>query len=134
MLKSIDIKNIAVIESLSLDFKSGMTVLTGETGAGKSIIIDSINLILGSRSDKGLVRHGTEKAYVNALFDAPPKVRKKLEELDIDVDDELVISRTLSQDGKSTARINGFWLIKQPSEILHPSLSQYTVNKIITLS
>lgn len=68
MLEQLSIKNVAVIDRLDVSFKNGVTVLTGETGAGKSIIIDSINMILGSRTNKELVRHGTDRAEVQAVF------------------------------------------------------------------
>lgn len=108
MLNQLSIKNVAVIDKLSVDFNDGVSVLTGETGAGKSIIIDSINMILGERANKELVRYGQEKAVVQAVFDAPENVCKILEENEIDVDDgEIIISRQISKDGKSSARING---------------------------
>ncbi len=108
MLRSIDIKNVAVIENVSIEFFEGMTVLTGETGAGKSIIIDAVNLILGARTNKALVRHGAEKAFVSACFDMPGGLREKLEGLGIETEeDSIIISRELSREGKSVARING---------------------------
>jgi len=108
MLNQLSIKNVAVIDSLSVEFNGGVSVLTGETGAGKSIIIDSINMILGDRANKELVRYGTDKAVVQAVFDAPEEVCKILEDNDIDVDDgQIIITRQLTSEGKSTARING---------------------------
>lgn len=108
MLRSIDIKNVAVIENVSIEFFEGMTVLTGETGAGKSIIIDAVNLILGARTNKALVRHGAEKAFVSACFDMPGGLREKLESLGIETEEDgIIISRELSREGKSVARING---------------------------
>ena len=107
MLLGLDIKNIALIEKLNIEVKEGMTVLTGETGAGKSIIIDAVNLLLGARSNKTLVRYGEEKASVEGLFAASGEVDAVLEENGIEVCDDLVVSRTLSADGKSVCRING---------------------------
>ncbi len=108
MLRGLDIKNVAVIEKLSIELKPGMTVLTGETGAGKSIIIDSINMLLGARANKSLIRNGEEKAFVSASFDADDATVKLLEEYGVDCDDDfLIISRELNSDGKSVARING---------------------------
>lgn len=125
MLRSLDIKNVAVIEKISVDFKHGMTVLTGETGAGKSIIIDSINMILGARANKALIRRGEEKARVSAVFDTNAALEEKLGEFGVDCDDDCVIlSREISQDGKSTARING---IPVPSAVLK-DVSAYLVN------
>ncbi len=108
MLEQLTIKNVAVIDRLDVSFNTGMSVLTGETGAGKSIIIDSINMILGSRSNKELIRRGTEKAEVQAVFSMTDSVRAILDENEIDTDDDcIIISRRLTADGKSSARING---------------------------
>lgn len=107
MLRSLDIKNVAVIENLNIEFKSGLTVLTGETGAGKSIIIDSINMILGSRTNKTLVRYGASKAFVSAFFDADKRFDALFEDWGIQQEDGIIISRSMSADGKSIARING---------------------------
>ncbi len=108
MLNHLSIKNIAVISRLDVDLRGGMSVLTGETGAGKSIIIDSINMLLGNRANKELVRFGAEHASVQAAFDTNGEINAILEENDIDCEDgELIISRRLNRDGKSTARING---------------------------
>ncbi|MCD8180215.1 MAG: DNA repair protein RecN [Firmicutes bacterium] len=108
MLNQLSIKNVAVIDRLDVDFHGGVSVLTGETGAGKSIIIDSINMILGGRANKELVRYGTDKAVVQGVFEAPKSVCDALESNDIDVDGgEVVITRQITKDGKSVARING---------------------------
>lgn len=108
MLEELTIKNIAVIDKLSVDMRSGLTVLTGETGAGKSIIIDSINMILGDRASKELIRNGCDKAEVEAVFSLNDDVEKRLREEDIDCDeDSVIVSRKITADGKSTARING---------------------------
>ncbi len=107
MLLGLDIKNIALIEKLNIEVKEGMTVLTGETGAGKSIIIDAVNLLLGARGGKNLVRYGEEKASVQGLFAVGDSVNALLAENDIEVCDDLVVSRSLTADGKSVCRING---------------------------
>lgn len=110
MLKTLDIENIAVIEKTTVDFSSGLNVLTGETGAGKSIVVDSINAILGERTSKELVRHGAENAFVSAYFeDIAPTVSNKLTELGFDVeeDNSLLITRKISSSGKSSCKING---------------------------
>ena len=107
MLTGLDIKNIALIEQLCLEVNDGMTVLTGETGAGKSIIIDAVNLILGARTNKTLVRYGTEKAVVQGLFSVSGEVLKILSDMGIDAEDEVVVRREISADGKSVCRING---------------------------
>lgn len=108
MLKSLSINNIAVIEQAMIDFDLGLNVLTGETGAGKSIIIDSLNLILGNRASKDIVRTGESSAKVEALFDVCKNISDLLLEYGIDIDDgELLISREISVDGKNNIRING---------------------------
>ncbi len=107
MLLGLDIKNIALIEKLNIEIGEGMTVLTGETGAGKSIIIDAVNLLLGARGGKNLVRHGEEKATVQGLFSASDEINAILDENGVDASDEVVLSRVLSADGKSVCRING---------------------------
>ncbi len=110
MLSSLKIENIAVIESADISFDIGLNVLTGETGAGKSIIIDSINAILGERTSKELVRTGTNAASVTAFFvSIGEKVRKKLEEIGVESedDDSLLLQRKISADGRNVCRING---------------------------
>lgn len=108
MLNQLSVRNVAVIDKLDINLHDGVSVLTGETGAGKSIIIDSINMILGDRANKELVRYGMDKAVVQAVFDAPKSVINILEENDIDVEDEtVIITRQVTKEGKSVARING---------------------------
>lgn len=108
MLRSISIKNIAVIENVNIEFSDGFNILTGETGAGKSIIIDSINLIKGERAQKNIVRTGEESARVDAVFDITDEQRAVFEEtLGIEPENEIMLSRTLTADGKSSCRIDG---------------------------
>ena len=110
MLHSLHIENIAVIKHINLEFSSGFMVLSGETGAGKSIIIDSINLILGAKADKELVRHGETTATVSALFtDLSDNTVRLCEELGIALDEEksLLVNRTFGIDGRSSVKING---------------------------
>ena len=109
MLQTLYIENIAVIEKSAIDFSSGLNVLTGETGAGKSIIIDAINAIMGQRTSRDIIRTGASSAFVSAQFDnVNAAVRRKLEEFGFDSDeDELLLQRTLSASGKSTCKING---------------------------
>lgn len=107
MLVGLNISNIVLIEKLNLEFGCGLNVLTGETGAGKSILLDALSLALGARSDVGLVRHGCDTASVVAEFDSvPSSVATILSEFDIDCDDGLILRRTLSVDGKSKAWVN----------------------------
>ena len=110
MLKTLSIENIAVIEKAEIEFSNGFNVLTGETGAGKSIVVDSINAILGERTSKELVRAGSENALVTAYFeDISKEVEQRINEFDLPCDDDgaLVLSRKISAQGKSTCRING---------------------------
>lgn len=108
MLKSIYIKNIALISSLTIEFGAGLNVLSGETGAGKSIIVDSLNFILGERADKSLLRHGEAMAAVEAVFEIDGESAKAtLRELTGEDDDIIVINRTLNAEGKSDIRLNG---------------------------
>lgn len=107
MLSQLFIKNVAVIESASIDFENGFNVFTGETGAGKSILIDSINAVLGGRTSRDLVRTGEGKAVVSAVFtDISKEAEKLLEELGYDIEDELMISREISVEGKSVCKVN----------------------------
>lgn len=108
MLSSLKIENIAVIESAEIDFRDGLCVLSGETGAGKSIIIDSISAVLGERTSKELIRTGQQTARVTAAFESIPQaVIDILDELDIPVETSLIISRVISIDGRNTCKVNG---------------------------
>ena len=109
MLTSLHIENIAVIESADISFPSGLNVLTGETGAGKSMIIDAITMIMGGRTSRDVIRTGCKKAYVSASFEnVGGSVEKTAGEFGIDIDDgELVISREITSDGRGVARANG---------------------------
>ncbi|SER49277.1 DNA repair protein RecN [Streptococcus gallolyticus] len=109
MLLEISIKNFAIIEEISLTFENGMTVLTGETGAGKSIIIDAMNLMLGARASLDVIRHGANKAEIEGLFSVGenPALTQILEENGIDVTEELIVRRDILQNGRSIGRING---------------------------
>lgn len=110
MLRTLDIENIAVIEKASVNFSDGLNVLTGETGAGKSIVVDSINAIMGERTSKELVRHNTDYGFVSAYFDDISKsISDKLMELGIEIDEEnsLLLSRKISSNGKSLCKVNG---------------------------
>ncbi len=111
MLQSLSIRDIVLIEALDLEFGSGLSVLTGETGAGKSILLDSLGLALGNRADSGLVRQGTQKAQVTASFDSPSPTSKLalyLQDNDIDVEsgEPLIIKRSVKADGGSRAFVN----------------------------
>ena len=122
MLYDLDIKNIAVIEDISFSPGKGANVLTGETGAGKSVIIDSVNLLLGARANKDLIRYGAPKATVSALFSSNEAISALLDENGIEPGEDIVISREISPDGRSVARINGSMvplsLLKELSHLL----------------
>jgi DNA repair protein RecN (Recombination protein N) len=109
MLTDLTIKNIAIIDSLQIAFRSGLTVLTGETGAGKSIIIDAVGLVMGGRASSDLIRSGEEEATVEALFDISglPQVREQLESAGFPCDDELLVKRSISRSGKNRIYLNG---------------------------
>ena len=108
MLSSLQIENVAVIQKANVHFEKGLNVLTGETGAGKSILIDSINAILGNRTSKDLVRTGATKAVIRAAFeDVPPAVLDSLEKAGYERSEALLLSREITAEGKSTCRING---------------------------
>ena len=109
MLLEVSIKNFAIIEQVSLNFEKGMTILSGETGAGKSIIIDAMNLMLGARSTTDVIRHGAAKAEIEGLFsfEHSRALEQILEEQGIEVADELIIRREILQNGRSVSRVNG---------------------------
>lgn len=108
MLQSLKIENIAVIEKADIEFKNGFNVLTGETGAGKSIIIDSLCAVLGERTSRELIRTGAVSAKVTAVFDnISDEIRNSVSEMGIECDNTLVISRVLNSDGRNICKING---------------------------
>ncbi|MCL2858402.1 MAG: AAA family ATPase, partial [Streptococcaceae bacterium] len=109
MLQEISIKNFAIIDEIHLSFSNGMTILTGETGAGKSIIIDAMNLLLGGRASSDFVRHGQEKSEIQGLFfvERNPDLSEKLEEFGFADEQELILQREIFANGRSVCRING---------------------------
>jgi len=110
MLLSLSIKNFALIESIDVDFTDGLNIFTGETGAGKSIIIDAVNVLLGGRADKDYIRTGTDSAYIEGSFDiqmANEELYSAIAEIGLMDSDVLIISREFNQNGKSVSRING---------------------------
>ena len=109
MLDQLSVKNLVVVEDLSIEFNTGMTVVTGETGAGKSILIQALNLVTGGRSDSLLVRKGKDKAEIVATFilGANKALKTLLESLDLESDDECILRRVISADGKSRSYVNG---------------------------
>ncbi len=109
MLVQLTIKNFAIISELQAGLKPGLNILSGETGAGKSIIINAVNLIVGGRASSDLIRSGSDQARVEALFELPPNspLKEILAEMDIQFEGELLIQRTISREGRNTVRING---------------------------
>ena len=138
MLRQLVINDLAVIDILNLDFKSGMTVLTGETGAGKSILLDALGLVLGDRADTNVIRGDSDKTDITAIFSINnnSNVIDRLEEMEIESDDELFIRRTISRDGRSRAYLNntpvpvqtlrdiGEYLVDIHGQHAHQSLSR----------
>ena len=107
MLLEISIKNFAIIEAISLNFEKGMTVLTGETGAGKSIIIDAMNLMLGARATTDVIRHGAPKAEIEGLFSVENSrlLQELFDEQGLEMGDEIIIAGIAN--GRSVSRVNG---------------------------
>ena len=124
MLQSLTVSNIVLIEQLTLQFAPGLTVLTGETGAGKSILLDALGLALGSRADFGLIRQGHNQAHVSASFALPANhpAWQLVEEAGIIQEDEMILRRRLKSDGKSSASINDIavsvGLLRQVGDLL----------------
>lgn len=110
MLKQIQIRNFTIVEQLALDLSTGMTVLTGETGAGKSILLDALNLALGGRADTGMIRQGSERAeiFVNLDIQRNENIQRWLKDNELDDDVDCVIRRTVNADGRSKGYVNGY--------------------------
>lgn len=108
MLKALSIRNVVLIDSLDIDFSGGLTVLSGETGAGKSILLDSLGLLLGSRSESSLVRTGADKLSVTGVFEVRPdnKIYDIAAEYDLEMDGDIIIKRTISADGRGKILFN----------------------------
>jgi len=107
MLKKLKIKQFAIIDDIELDFYTGMTVLTGETGAGKSIIIDAISLLLGARADKTMIRNQADEAIVEGVFQVKhPMLKTLLDHHEIDYHNDITIQRILSKDNQNVIKIN----------------------------
>jgi DNA repair protein RecN (Recombination protein N) len=143
LLRQLVINDLAVIDSLNIDFKSGMTVLTGETGAGKSILLDALGLVLGDRADMNVIRGGSDKTDITAIFSINNNayVNDRLNEMEIESDDELFIRRTISRDGRSRAYLNntpvpvqtlrdiGEYLVDIHGQHAHQSLSRPKIQR-----
>lgn len=114
MLKHLHIRNFAIVEALELEFRQGMSVLSGETGAGKSILLGALGLTLGDRAESGIIRQGADRAEISASFDIQhlPELKAWLEEHEMEMDGECILRRTINADGRSRGYVNG-----QPSPI-----------------
>lgn len=139
MLTNLHISNIVLIEKLNLEFGRGLNILTGETGAGKSILLDALSLALGARSDVGLVRHGCDSAMVVAEFDgASDELKQILVDNGIDYDGSVILRRTLTTDGKSRAWINdtpvSIKTLKQVGDILVEMHGQFANHALLNQS
>ncbi|WP_174853431.1 DNA repair protein RecN [Streptococcus suis] len=137
MLLEVSIKNFAIIEQVSLNFENGMTILSGETGAGKSIIIDAMNLMLGARATTDVIRHGAAKAEIEGLFsfENSRALEQILLEQGIEVADELIIRREILQNGRSVSRVNGqmvnLSVLKQIGQYLVDIHGQYDQEELM---
>ena len=107
MLRRLSLRDVAIVAELGVELGAGFTVLTGETGAGKSILVDGLQLALGNRADAALVREGAVRAEVSAEFDTPPALQAWLDEAGFNADEALLLRRTVDTQGKSRAWING---------------------------
>ena len=140
MLHSLTVSNIVLIEQLTLQFAPGLTVLTGETGAGKSILLDALGLALGSRADFGLIGQGHEQAHVSASFDLPAThpAWQLVEDAGIMPEDEMILRRRLKSDGKSTASINdiavSIGLLRQVGDLLVEIQGQFEGRGLLDVS
>ena len=145
MLKHLLVRDFAIIDEIEIEFSSGMTVFTGETGAGKSIIVDALGLILGDRADSTVIRTNCDNTEITAIFDIDKNspIPGILEEQEISLDDELMIRRVINRDGRSRAYVNGspvpISILKQLGENLvdihgqhaHQSLLRKNVQRLL---
>lgn len=137
MLKSLFISSFVIIDQTTVDFDEGMTALTGETGAGKSIIIDALEQLCGARASSSLVRKGSKKAVIEGVFDMNDSIQKILDELNIDGDDDLIITKEILDNGRSTIKINYRTVtnsaLKQVAPYLLDIHSQYQTQEIFNV-
>lgn len=126
MIKTLEIKNVALIGGAVIEFDDGLNVLSGETGSGKSVIIDAVNFVLGAKADKTMIRHGETSCSVTAVFtiDDNKSAQSVLNELGVEYDDEIIVSRKFSVDGKSSIRVNG----EQFSSSMLKNLTTYLID------
>jgi DNA repair protein RecN (Recombination protein N) len=139
MLATLTVSNFALIDNISIDFNNGLSVLTGETGAGKSLIIDAISLLLGGRASTQMIREGTSKAIIEGIFtEYNPKINNILEDIGIEISDEgLIVKREINVNGKSISRINGSMVtlsqLEEVSSLLADIHTQLDTKKLFDL-
>ena len=137
MLKSLFISSFVIIDQTTVDFEEGMTALTGETGAGKSIIINALEQLCGARASSSLVRKGSKKAVIEGVFDMNDSIQTILDELNIEADDDLVITKEIMDNGRSTIKINYRTVtnsaLKQVAPCLLDIHSQYQTQEIFNV-
>src|SRR5690606_20416670 len=107
MLRTLHLRDFVIVDQAEIHFESGFTVFSGETGAGKSILIDALSLALGSRGAATVLREGASRSDITAVFEAPDALRPWLQERELDSDDALVLRRVIDSQGRSRAFING---------------------------
>ena len=137
MLKSLNIKNYAIIDELNIDFNSGFNVFTGETGAGKSIIVGALTFLIRGKADPSIIKTGKEKAIIEGIFEIEDYMKESLSEADIDFEDDLIVRRVISKDGHNTIKVNGVTitlnyltdLLSEHIDIHSQKDSQYLLNK-----
>jgi len=139
MLERLSIKNIALIRSESIEFTEGFNVITGETGAGKSLVVDSLSLLLGEKADRSLISRGEDSAYVEAVFTSlKENVLNRLEELGLEREEPLVISRKITANGKNECRVNGrvftLSMLKQITGVLMDLHGQFEHQNLLKVS
>lgn len=137
MLKSLNIKNYAIIDELNIDFNSGFNVFTGETGAGKSIIVGALTFLIRGKADPSIIKTGKEKAIIEGIFEIEDYMKESLSEADIDFEDDLIVRRVISKDGHNTIKVNDVTvtlnyltdLLSEHIDIHSQKDSQYLLNK-----
>ena len=137
MLKSLNIKNYAIIDELNIDFNSGFNVFTGETGAGKSIIVGALTFLIRGKADTSIIKTGKDKAIIEGIFEIEDYMKESLSEADIDFEDDLIVRRVISKDGHNTIKVNGVTvtlnyltdLLSEHIDIHSQKDSQYLLNK-----
>ena len=141
MLTSLQIRDFAIIDAVEIEWRPGLTVLTGETGAGKSIVVDALQLLAGGRAGAEVVRHGAERADVSATFDvvqAPRELKRWLEEQSISCEGELALRRVVASDGRSRAYLNGqavpVQLLREVGHILIDIHGQHEFQSLVRAS